>query len=172
MAKCLQTFSGLQELSIIWVALADCPTVQNIEELRKLHVNFRYNEQDGSVPFRSVADLSTLPKLLEITLSSGWMGDLGPSSLNCYFTGHSESVRVLTVEAQSQHRYQVASPLPATLARFSHLQHLVLYKTRGQQLSNVDLPILETLESYWCSPRTTGASLRETEEALKCCQKQ
>ena len=43
----------------------------------------------------------------------------------------------------------------ATLAKFSHLQHLVLYKKRGQQLSNVDLPFLETLESYWCSPRTT-----------------
>ena len=155
MVECLQTFSGLQELSIIWVALADCPTFQNMEELRKLHLNFRYNEQDGWVPVRSVADLSTLPKLLEITLSSRSMEGTGPSSLNCHFTGCSESVRTLTVEADWRHRYQVAPPLSAALTKFSHLQHLVLYKIGGQQLGNTDLPFLETLESYWCSPKTT-----------------
>ena len=155
MAKCLQTFRGLRELSIIWVALADCPTVRNIEELRKLHVNFCTNDQDEEVPVRPVADLSTLPKLHEITLSTGWMEDTGPSSLNCHFTGHSESVRTLTVESESQQGYQLASPLSAALTKFSHLQHLVLYNIRSQKLGNTDLPFLETLESYWCSPKTT-----------------
>ena len=154
MIQCLQTFSGLQEMSIIWVPLADGPTIRNIEELRKLHVNFCTEEQGEREAVRPVADLSTLPKLQEITLSTGWMEDIGPSSLNCHFTNRSESVRTLRVEAESLDGYQLASPLPATLAKFSRLQHLVLYNIRGQHLSNINLPFLKTLEAYWCSPKT------------------
>ena len=132
-----------------------------MKELRKLQVKFNNNEE--GVPKRPVADLSTLPQLQEVTLSSGWMEDKGPSSLNCHFIGRSKSASTLIIEAEippcsgegvDLYGNQRFSPLRATLDCFRCLRHLILCNIGNQSLQQVELPLLETLEAYWCTPKT------------------
>lgn len=163
MVQCIENLKTLSELSIQWIAFADCPTLHSLTQLRKLHVNFDDDESDAHG--EPIANLSTLARLQEVRLSSGWMEDCGASAINWRFHGQSRSTSTLIIEAETplygpadqstdSHSAMRSSPLLATLGRFRFLRRLVLQNIGGQCLRGAELPLLETLEAYWCTSNT------------------
>lgn len=149
-----------------WTAPERLPTVTHMPALEELCVNFSHSLAYCGFPvIRPVADLRHLPRLRTIILSTGFELDTGPERINCTFKGFSHSVRKLVVESDTPNHGREfytgelydqvgARPLPRLLARFPSLRHLRLMNVNvgGQVLAGVKLPLLETLESVFCSP--------------------
>lgn len=163
--------STLRKLVVWWIAPDRLPTIARIEQLEELYVNFsgKRGIDDEPEPYlaaRPVADLRQLPRLREITLSSGFEADCGPRRINCTFAGISHSVATMAFEANMPPHARLdfgwdlydclgTRPLQRLLPRFPSLRHLSVLNIGSQELAGVELPLLETLETMWCSPGTT-----------------
>ena len=157
-----EQYRTIKELSFGFMSAKTLPTIENFESLQKLYVNFN-GDQEGEMSMEPVARLDSLPRLKEITLSSGWNRHGGCGPINCHFVGTSKSLTKFTLESDGVGKYppsrlykcNTAISLQELLSHFPNIRHLALIHIADQNLHGVKLPKLETLEAHWCTLGTT-----------------
>lgn len=150
-----QTLPPSLEEIVVHRVESNFATIKDLPNLRSLEINFfEDSHKNNNQP---ILDLSSLPNLQKMTLSSGGnYRDLNGGSINPFIGGYTNSVHTLIVKGCGQDLAfegdNGITGLRKLIQPFKNIRRLVLSELKcNDTLSGLSLPLLETLEVQWCT---------------------